>query len=75
MSETGARTPNANTPRRRSDLRVRVVAKGALDGPFAVLSEQESADETDDGFVVGEDAGDEFRYSHSIVPGGFEVTS
>jgi hypothetical protein len=31
---------------------------GALDGPFVVLFEQQSTDETDDGFVVGKDADD-----------------
>lgn len=31
---------------------------GALDGPFVVLFEQQRADETDDGVVVGEDADD-----------------
>jgi hypothetical protein len=31
---------------------------GALDGPFIVLFEQQRANETDDGVVVGEDADD-----------------
>lgn len=29
---------------------------GALDGPFVVLLEQDRADETDDGVLIGEDA-------------------
>jgi hypothetical protein len=29
-----------------------------LDGPFVVLFEQQGPDETDDGFIVGEDAND-----------------
>ena len=41
----------------RGDCFQRHVA-GALHGPFIVLLDQDRADETDDGLVVGEDADD-----------------